>query len=125
LDERKTNTRDEYSRIIGKFGNPDSIISAENDSLKPAVASRIARYDSAHVKIVFIPIGCLEAVKRASAIVADGSEYPALAENSAGRFGKCTPSSNGWMVVGYIDSSNNSELSAGLAEIFFDHRTRK
>jgi hypothetical protein len=68
LDEREANMRDEYALLVAHFGTPDSLLSTESDVPAPKVPSRIARYDSARVKIVFDPIGCAEAFLRAAGL---------------------------------------------------------
>jgi hypothetical protein len=122
--ERINNTKDEYDRLVRQYGYPDSILSTENDTGadKPIVPTRIARYDAAHVKIAFVPIGCVDAYLKAATIVNDASRYPALAQEGIKRMRAhpCTLSASGWTIMGYIDASDNTAMSADLAGIFLE-----
>jgi hypothetical protein len=119
--ERKNNTKDEYAVLIGRYGQPDSILTTENDSPKPLVSTRIARYQSAHLKIALAPVGCVAAYEKALGIIADSSRYPGVAEFEMRSMKRCVPSSDaGWTIVGYINSSDNMAISAELAELFLE-----
>jgi len=124
LTERRANTRDEYARITRKFGKPDSLVLIKNDQQNLTITSRIARYDGAHLKIIFVPVGCFDAYERAADLTpTDASRYPTLAQDLARRWKACAPSSDAWTVVRYVDSRDEGEVEVGLARIFLDHRT--
>jgi hypothetical protein len=123
--ERIKNTKDEYAPLVRQFGYPDSILSTENDTGpdKPLVPTRIARYDTAHLKIALVPIGCVDAYIKA----ADVLQYPALAREEMERMRAhpCTASTLGWTIMWYIDSSDNEAMSADLAGIGLGHLKEK
>lgn len=56
----------------------------------------------------------------------DGSRYPlAFTEDALHRLEKCIPASSGWMVVGYVDSTDNSVASAALARERLEHYQKR
>jgi hypothetical protein len=119
--ERINNTKDEYAPLVRQFGYPDSILSTENDTGKdkPIVPTRIARYNVARVNVALVPIGCVGEYVKAAAIINDTYRSSALsqAEIKRLRAHPCKPSGSGYTIVGYVDSSDNTALSADLAGI--------
>jgi hypothetical protein len=120
--ERIRNTRDEYAPLISRYGTPSSVDSTENDPDKPPVPTMIVRYDTAHVKIALVPIGCAEPYIKTAEILSEASRYPALARDFVDKMRDhpCVRSAPGWTIMGYIDSSDNTAISAGLTRRLLD-----
>jgi hypothetical protein len=115
--ERTQNTRDEYAPLIRRYGKPTSILSSEDDPANPPVPSMIVRYDAAHVKIALVPIGCVSVYLDAAEMIGGASRYPALAQDFVDRMRAhpCVRSTPGWTIMGYVDSSDNTDVSAEFA----------
>ena len=110
---RRNNTSDEYSIVVNRYGKPDSILSTEHDTPSPKVATRIGDYHAAHVKIIFVPNGCVTALEETLRILDEQAQYPAIAEGEMKKIEACVPNA-GWTIVGYIDSSNNKAATTEL-----------
>jgi len=83
--QRAKNSVDEYPLLVARYGQPDAILSTENDSGRPILPARIVLYRAAHLKVMLIPIGPVRGPVK------------------------------GWTIFGYIDSSNNVSISAKAA----------
>jgi hypothetical protein len=119
---RTSNTRDEYTMMVARYGKPDSILSTERDSPKPKVPSRTARFKGAHVIVAFVPNGCVEAYEKAMKILAEAK----LSKIKIRKMGTCVPSADaGWTIVGYLDLSDNRPISAQQARTLLDKITVK
>lgn len=113
---RHNNTTNEYAMVVARYGKPDSILSTENDSPKPKISTRIAHYQTAYVKVAFAANGCVAAYEKAMEILADIVKYPALGEDEMKKMKSCVPTA-GWTIVGYMNSSDNTAITAQLATI--------
>jgi hypothetical protein len=133
--DAKNNTSDEYAILVARYGQPDSILSTESDSPKPRAPTRIARYTDAHLKVGFVPNGCVDIFELGvgNRLLVDSLQYPVMVKEGE-QWEPCAyPSKRaagrhtyaGWTIVGYIDSSDNKEISAGLARKYFDTITKK
>jgi hypothetical protein len=110
--ERKSNTVDEYSTFVNYFGYPNSVLATEQASIVPV---RTAHYSYAHVKVVFVPNGCVGAYDEAVRTLAERSRYPALAKQGKSSTRCVTPANGGWTIVGYLDPADNRALSIETA----------
>src|SRR5712691_5902244 len=115
--ERSANTIDEYAALTARYGEPNSILYTEADPLAP-VPVGTAQYSVVNVKVVFVPNGCVNAYSQVMRIRADGSRNAALTKREMKSVSQCHPSANsGWTTVGYIDSAENSTISADAATL--------
>jgi hypothetical protein len=102
--ERQNNIRDEYSMLVARYGQPDSIFSAGNGSLEQ-VPTPAAYYKSAQVKVTFAPNGCVQAYETVMRIISGSSQYPALAAREFKNIKPCAPLKTGWTVVAYTNAT--------------------
>jgi hypothetical protein len=117
---RNANTVDEYSALTARYGEPNSILFTEAKQLAPFPVGT-ADYSAVHVKVVFVPHGCVSAYSQAMRILADKLRSKALAKEGTKSVAQCLPSPNsGWTTVGYIDSTDDSPISAALATARLD-----
>ena len=125
--QRISNTQDEYALLVRLFGYPDSILSTENDKGKdkPIIPTRFARYSSAHVNVLLVPVGCVDGWLKAAEAYNNISRYPALAQNQIERLraNPCKPWS-AWTIMGYSDPANQP-ISVEQAELLFGKLTTK
>ena len=98
--------------LVSRYGNPNGVLSTEHDLPKPRVPTGIVRYQDAHLKIGLAANGCVEAYDRAMQIVAKGSQ------KDVRNLKPCTPTFNGWTIVGYFDMTDNQPVSAETAQLF-------
>jgi hypothetical protein len=120
---RRSNARDEYSMLVVRYGESNSVLIAEPLGVVPV---RTAHYSSAHVNVVLIPNECVEAheYEVAQRSIAARSPKPAAGKGEMKNTIRCTPSLNyGWTIVGHIDSSENSVVSAEVAKVLLDRIT--
>src|SRR5260370_410685 len=105
--ERSANTVDEYAALTARYGEPNSILYTEADPLAP-VPVGTADYSAVHVKVVFVPNGCVSGYSQIMRIHADGSRNAALSKRALKNVSHCAPLANsGGTTVGYIDSSED------------------
>ena len=116
---RTSNTSDEYTMLVARYGKPDSILSTEHDSPKPKVPTRTARYKDAQVIVAFAPNGCVEAYEKAMKILAEAKP----SKIKIRKLGTCVPADAGWSIVGYLDLSDNRPISAQQASTLLDKVT--
>jgi hypothetical protein len=120
--ERKSNSVDEYSTLVTQYGYPSSILATEPLAVVPV---RTAQYSSAHVKVRFVPNGCVGAYEESMRTPAEGSRHPALGKPQIKSEARCgAPPNGGWTIVGYLDSENETR-SADIAKLRLDHITIK
>ena len=123
---RNENSVDEYAALTARYGEPDSILFAQVNPLAP-ISAGTAVYSAAHVKVVFVPNGCVEAYNQAVKVLADKSRKANFTKRQLKDAQKCQSSStSGWRTVSYIDSSQNGSVSAAVAESLLNAiRTRR
>src|SRR5579863_4151347 len=115
--EHSPNTIDEYSALTARYGEPNSVIFTDADPLAPVPVGTV-QYNAVHIKVVFVPNECVNAYSQVMRILADRSGNAALTKREMKRVSRCLPSANsGWTTVGYIDSTENSTISAQVATI--------
>jgi hypothetical protein len=113
--DRSPSNIDQYSALTARYGEPNSILFTEADLLS-RVPVGTANYSDVHVKVMFVPNGCLNAYGLVKRALADGSRYPALGKREMKSVTQCLPAPNsGWATVSYIDSTDNSAISAAVA----------
>jgi voltage-gated potassium channel len=114
---RADNTTDEYAMLTARYGEPDSILISET-----VVPIGTARYNSAHVDILFVPVGCVEAYEQAVQSLGSRPHHPsAQSKSRIKRVKPCTPSRDtGWTTVKYINSAENYEISTDIATARLD-----
>ena len=118
--ERNNDTIDDYAVLTARYGEPNSIAYAEADPLAP-IPVGTALYSSAHIKVAFVPNGCVHAYSQVMRIHADGSLNAAFVKREMKGIGQCLPSgSPGWTTVGYMDAADNSAIAAGAATMRLD-----
>jgi hypothetical protein len=122
--ERRANTVDEYSILVARYGEPNSIIAADTEP-PASVPVRTAEYSSGHVNVVFVPNGCVAAYDKFTQSVSDLKKYPELAKRQMKSIAPCVPSPSGWTIVGYINSGENWTISADHAVQLLDSITAK
>jgi hypothetical protein len=123
--ERKSNTLDEYSMLTARYGEPDSITFAEADPRSP-ISVGTARYGSAHLDIVFVPNGCVEAYEQVTKGLANNSRRAALAKGKQKGLKQCVPLPNaGWTAVRYINFNGNYDIPNDTATARLDAITVK
>ncbi len=111
--ERRTNTIDDYALLLSQCGNPDSLLSTENDRPVPRIPSRVARYNLVSVNVVMVPHGCEERYDTAMRLLSGDST---VAKNGVNQIKPCVRSrDHGWTIVGYINASMQSSMSAADA----------
>ncbi len=111
--ERKKNTKDDYALLVSQCGNPDSLLSTENDRPAPKIPDRIARYNLVGVNVVFVPHGCEERYDTAMRLLAGDT---AVARKGVNQIKACVPSKDHeWTIVGYLNASTKSPMSAAEA----------
>ena len=123
--ERRGNTLDEYSMLTARYGEPDSIFFAEADPRSP-IPVGTARYSTAHLDVVFVPNGCVEAYEEATRGLADNSRRSALAKGKKKGLKQCVPLPNaGWTAIRYINSAGNYDIPTDIATARLDGITVK
>lgn len=123
--ERKSNTLDEYSMLTARYSEPDSILFAEADPKAP-IPVGTARYNSAHLDVVFVPNGCVEAYEQVTKGLADNSRRPGLAKGKKKGLKQCVPLPNaGWTAVRYINSAGSYDIPTDIATARLDGITVK
>jgi hypothetical protein len=111
--ERKTNTIDDYALLVSQCGNPDSLLSTENDRPTPKIPSRLARYNLVAVNVVLVPHGCEERYDTAMRLLSGDSK---VMKNGVNQIKACVSSKNhGWTIVGYVNARTQSPMSAADA----------
>jgi hypothetical protein len=117
--ERRSNTIDEYPTLVTHYGYPDSVLATEPLGIVPV---RAAYYSAAHIKVTFVPNGCVGAYEEAMQALAERSRYPALAKRATKSTARCVASANAeWAIVGYVDSAENGAISADIAKVRLDN----
>jgi Protein of unknown function (DUF4236)/DnaJ domain len=110
--ERESNAIDEYSMLTARYGEPSSILYTEADPQAP-IPVGTANYNAVHLKVVFAPNGCVGAYENILKSRAEGSRLTKSEMKSATQ---CVTTPNtGWATVGYLDATQNSEVSADRA----------
>ena len=115
---RKSNTRDEYSMLVVRYGEPNSVHVAEPLGVLPV---RTAHYSSAGVDVRLIPNECMAAYEYEETKRNTAARTPkmALIRSEINRM-RCTPSLNyGWTIVRYI-YPDRSAMSADIAKALLD-----
>ena len=113
--ERSANTIDEYAALTARYGEPNSILYTEADPLAP-VPVGTAHYIAAHVKVVFVPNGCVNAYSRDHEDSCRWITECCVSQARDEKVSQCHPSANsGWTTVGYIDSAENIGISSEAA----------
>ena len=121
--ERAANETDEYSALVAHYGYPNSTLASEPLGV---VAVRTAQYTEAHVRIVFVPDGCVAEYEEAIRALAERSRHPALAKRVPQSTTPCGTSSNvRWTIVGYVDSTENGAISADSVKLRLDNISAK
>lgn len=122
--ERKSNTVDEYSILVANYGYPSSILATERLGVVP---TRVARYATVGLKVVFVPNPCAEAYAQAVRTLSERSRYPALAGGQTNDTMPCVTSpNNGWTIVSYLDSyDDDGTISTEVAKSRLDKITLK
>ncbi len=111
--ERKTNTKDDYALLVSQCGNPDSLLSTENDRPTPTIPSRLARYNLVGVNVFLVPHGCEERYDTAMRLLSGDST---VIKNGVKQIKACVPSKDhDWTIVGYINARTQSPMSAADA----------
>ena len=115
---RKSNTRDEYSMLVVRYGEPSSVLITDPLGIVPV---RSAHYSSASVSVFLVPNGCTDAYEYEEARrSAARSARPAMITSEMRRI-QCVPlPGDGWTIVAYADSSDNSAISASTAKALLD-----
>jgi hypothetical protein len=115
--ERSANTIDEYAALTARYGEPNSILYTEADPLAP-IRVGTAHYTAAHLKVVFVPNGCVNGYNEIMKIHADQSRNAVLAKREMKTVAQCHPPANsGWTTVGYIDSAEDIGISSDSAAL--------
>ena len=115
--ERKDNTTDEYPMLLGRYGEPDSVLSSE----LATVPVGTAHYSSANVSVVFVPNGCVEAYDEAMRSLAERSGKGRMRNTK-----RCVPQPNaGWTIVGYKFAADDLGISPESAKVLLDKITVK
>ena len=97
--ERKSNTGDDYSALVTRYGYPDLVLATEPLGVVPV---RTARYSSAHARVVFVPNGCVGAYEEVMRTLDERARYPALAKRQIQNTKRCVASpNNSWTIVAY------------------------
>jgi hypothetical protein len=120
---RRSSARDEYSMLVVRYGEPNSVLLAEPLGIVPV---RTAHYSSANTNIVLVPNECVESYEYevAQRSIAARSTKLAAGKGEMKSTARCTPSLNyGWTIVGYVDSSDSSFISAEMAKVLLDRIT--
>jgi hypothetical protein len=106
--ERKANRVDEYSMLVARYGEPNSIVFTLPRGIVPVWA---ADYHFADVKIVLVPNGCVDVYEDATR----------NADSLTNTTTTCKASSDGgWTIVGYVESRENGTISAERAKSLLD-----
>jgi hypothetical protein len=120
---RRSNTVDEYSAVVTQYGYPNSVLATEPSAVVPV---RTAQYTSAHLRVRFVPNGCVGAYEESMRTTAEVSRRPKLAKPKVESVLRCSPPPNGgWTIVEYLDSEENETKSADIAKLRLDHITLK
>jgi len=115
---------DEYALVLARYGQPDKVLLSPS---KP-VPLRTAVYDSADLRIAFVPNGCVEAYY-------EMSQRQPLKTSSKGRASSSRVSSpgrkpvvcksaehKGSSIVGYMDAENDTPLTSGWPALTSAHK---
>jgi hypothetical protein len=115
---RKANETDEYSLLLARYGEPNTVVVTSSRS----VPLRTAVYDPAHLRVVLVPNGCVDAYEYAASRKANGDAGLAgynvrhsrsRRSKSADKAPRCVPpADNGSAIVRYEDVENGSPVSA-------------
>lgn len=115
---RKVNETDEYSLMLARYGEPNTVFVTPSRS----VPLRTSLYAAAHLKIVFVPNGCVDAYEYEEAHKASYDTNLASSKlrrsrsrrsKSADKALHCVPPpDNGSTIVRYEDADNGSSVSA-------------
>jgi hypothetical protein len=123
--ESSPNRVDEYAPLTARFGEPDSIRFAEVDPFAPVTVGTV-RYDAEHLRIVFVPNGCVDTYNQVTGIRSDRSLSGVSARHALRNVVRCEPVSDaGWATVGYVDSFENTPVSARVATARLEALTEK
>jgi hypothetical protein len=110
--ERESNAIDEYSMLTARYGDPSSILYTEADPQAP-IPVGTANYNAVNFKVVFVPNGCVGAYEN---VLKSRAEEPRLSKSEMKSAVQCVTTPNtSWTIVGYIDATQNSEVSADRA----------
>lgn len=115
--ERKLNMKDEYSMLVGRYGQPNSLLSSGSDPLE--VPTRTAYYKAQQLKIVFVPNGCVEAYETPAQTIAGKSRSPQTGKNVK-KAPPCVAQNAGWTIVGYTDACGGLPISGDVAAGLLD-----
>lgn len=96
--------------LVSLYGNPDSVASTEKAVPRPKVPNRMARYHVAGVTVALVPHGCEETFDPAMRALAGSVESARIGTK---QLKPCVPSrsSDGWTIVGYLDSDKKGPLT--------------
>jgi hypothetical protein len=119
--ERASNTVDEYSMLTARYGEPDSILIGEGP-----VPVGTARYNTALVDVVFVPVGCIKAYEEVSKSSEEGFRYSPRSKGKKKTVKPCVGSPNaGWVTIKYIHSAGEYDVSADVARSRLDRMASK
>jgi hypothetical protein len=115
-------TVDEYSVLVARYGEPNSILYADAAPRAPVPVGS-ALYEPARLRVLFVPRGCLDAYVQIRHSLEDLPNWPRLAKREMDRgAAECAASRNAaWSVVGYRDSLDGEVLSTLTAEGRLDY----
>jgi hypothetical protein len=117
--ERKVNQTDEYSLVLARYGQPNTVVVG-------SAPLRTAVYDSAHLAVVFVPNGCVDAYEFYASRKENGNVSSAVPNTrhprsrrskSARKAPSCAaPPDNGSTIVRYQDAESGSTITNDRAQ---------
>jgi len=121
--ERQNNTVDEYSMIVSQYGYPDSVLATRLGM----ISVRTAVFSSIHTKLAFVSNGCVGAYEEVERALVEKSKHGVRPkrqiENHQATCG--TAPENGWTIVRYANSFDDSTISGADAKNRLDVITVK
>jgi hypothetical protein len=119
--ERASSTVDESSMLTARYGEPDSILIGDGP-----VPVGTARYNTALVDVVFIPVGCIKAYEEVGKSSEERFRYSPRSKGKKKTVKPCVGSPNaGWVTIKYIHSAGDYDVSADIARSRLDRIASK
>jgi hypothetical protein len=114
------NEIDEYALLLARYGEPNKVVVTPSTS----VSLRTAIYYTAHLRLLFVPCGCVHDYERDESRKANSNARTEKSSSQRSRSGRskpvyttCVPpANNGSTIIRYEDDENGSSISADDAK---------